>query len=98
MGQRQEIPMEGALVARIPLPNPDDPDVDPHARTLLQAVHAAQPDVGLLNVHRALANHPVAMEQLLGLLTTVYFENSLPTARQRELPYLTSAVANNCFY
>jgi hypothetical protein len=28
----------------------------------------------------------------------VYFENSLPDAKTRELPYLTSAVANNCFY
>lgn len=57
-------------------------------------MHSAQPDVGLLNVHGALSNHPAAMEQLMGLLTTVYLENSLPTARQRELPYLTSAVAH----
>ncbi|WP_157646926.1 hypothetical protein [Actinomycetospora chiangmaiensis] len=85
-------------MARVPLNDPDDPGLDPHAKALLEAVHAAQPDVGLLNVHRALSNHPVAMEQFMALATTVYFDNSLPTARMRELPYLTSAMANNCFY
>ena len=85
-------------VARVPLWNPDDEGIDPHAKALLEAVKDAQPDVGLLNVHRAMANHPTAMEQFFALATTVYFENSLPTARLKELPYLTSAVANNCFY
>jgi hypothetical protein len=85
-------------MARIPLWNPDDPEVDPHAKALLESVENAQPEVGVLNVHRALANHPQAMEQLFTFLETVYFQNSLPTTRQRELPYLTSAVANNCFY
>ena len=85
-------------MARIPLVDPDDPGVDPHAKALLDAVRDAQPDVGLLNVHRAMANHPVAMERFFALAQTVYIENSLPTARMRELPYLTSAVANDCFY
>jgi len=85
-------------VARIPLPDPDDPGLDPHAKALLEGARDAQPEVGLLNVHRALANHPKAMEQFFALAETVYFDNSLPTARMKELPYLTSAVANNCFY
>ena len=85
-------------MARIPLRDPDDPDIDPHAKTLLEGARDAQPDVGLLNVHRALANHPKAMEQFFALATTVYFENSLPTPRMKELPYLTSAIANSCFY
>ena len=85
-------------MARIPLQDPDDPDIDPHAKALLEATRSAQPEVGLLNVHRALANHPKAMEQFFALAQTVYFDNSLPTPRMRELPYLTSAVANNCFY
>ncbi|GAA4727739.1 hypothetical protein [Actinomycetospora chibensis] len=85
-------------MARIPLHDPDDPGLDPHAKALLESVKDAQPDVGLLNVHRAMANHPVAMEQFFALAQTVYLQNSLPTDRMRELPYLTSAVANNCFY
>lgn len=49
-------------MARIPLQDPDDPNIDPHARALLEATRDAQPEVGLLNVHRALANHPKAIE------------------------------------
>ena len=85
-------------MARIPLQDPDDPDIDPHAKALLESVKDAQPEIGVLNVHRAMANHPKAMEQFFALAMTVYMDNSLPTARLRELPYLTSAVANNCFY
>jgi hypothetical protein len=85
-------------VARIPLHDPDDPGLDPKAKALLEAVKDAQPDVGLLNVHRALANHPDAMEKFFAFAETVYFQNSLPSDRMRELPYLTSAIANNCFY
>lgn len=85
-------------MARIPLQDPDDPNVDPKAKALLESVRNAQPKIGVLNVHRAMANHPEAMEHIFALLDTAYFSNSLPTARQRELPYLTSALANNCFY
>ena len=85
-------------MARIPLQDPDDPNIDPKAKALLEGVRDAQPEVGILNVHRALANHPEAMEPLFALLDKAYFSNSLPDARQRELPYLTSALANNCFY
>jgi hypothetical protein len=85
-------------MARIPLQDPNDPNIDPKAKRLLESVRDAQPEIGALNVHRAIANHPEAMEQLFALLDTVYFSNSLPTQRQRELPYLTSALANSCFY
>ena len=59
-------------------------------------VHMA--DVGVLNVHKALANHPAALQKFMEFAQVVYFENSMPDAKTRELPYLTSAVANNCFY
>jgi hypothetical protein len=85
-------------MARIPLQDLDDPNITPEARALLASVRNAQPEIGALNVHRAIANHPKAMEQLFALLDTAYFQNSLPTERQRELPYLTSALANSCFY
>jgi hypothetical protein len=52
----------------------------------------------VLNVHKALANHPAALQKFMEFAQVVYFENSLPDAKTRELPYLTSAVANNCFY
>ena len=85
-------------MARVPLVNHHHPDVDPLAKAILQAAEDAQPDVGVLNVHKALANHPVAMQKFMEFAAVVYFENSLPDPITRELPYLTSAVANNCFY
>ena len=85
-------------MARIPLPDPDDPGADPEARAALAALRERRQMPALRNVQRAMANHPQAMEQFYALADTVYFRNSLPTARLRELPYLTSAVANQCFY
>lgn len=85
-------------VARIPLIDPDDPNADPLARELLGAYAAAQPDSGALNVQKALANHPVVMQKLFELVDVAYFNNSLSDPKLRELPYLTSAIANNCFY
>ena len=85
-------------MARIPLVDHHDPDADALARALLQAAEAAQPDVGVLNVHRALANHPVALQKFMEFAAVVYFDNSIDDPILRELPYLTSAVANNCFY
>ncbi|RZT83555.1 hypothetical protein EV383_0362 [Pseudonocardia sediminis] len=85
-------------MARIPLVAPDDPDVDPAATALLQAASKARPGAGVLNVYKALANHPAALQKFLEFANVVYFENSMPDAKTRELPYLTSAVANNCFY
>lgn len=83
-------------MARIPLIRSDDPGVDPKAAALLQSVEGAQ-DVGVLNVHRALANHPDMMEAFFALASVAYIDNDLnPT--QRELAYYTSAVANTCFY
>jgi alkylhydroperoxidase family enzyme len=83
-------------MARIPLVHADDPGVDPKAAAILTAVEGAQ-DVPVLNVHRALANHPDAMEAFFNFAGIVYFENSLNPV-QRELAYLTSAVTNDCFY
>ena len=85
-------------MARIPLVDHHDPNTDPLAKALLQGAEEAQPDVGVLNVHRALANHPEALQKFMEFATVVYFDDSLPDPKTRELPYLTSAVANNCFY
>lgn len=83
-------------MARIPLVHWDDPDVDPKAAAILRDVEGAQ-EVGVLNVHRALANHPDLMEAIFTLGGVAYFNNGLNPV-QRELAYYTSAVANDCFY
>ena len=83
-------------MARIPLIDHHRDDTDPKARALLRAADGQW--YGALNVHRAMANHPDAMEKLFELMSIVYLDNSLPDSRTRELPYLTSAIANNCFY
>lgn len=83
-------------MARIPLIDVDDPTADPRATALLESVRGAQ-DVGILNVHRALANHPELMEKFFAMAQVAYFDNSL-TSIQSELAYYTSAVANECFY
>ena len=49
------------------------------------------------NVTRALAQHPAALEALFRLSQVGYSSGSLPPV-ERELAYLTTSVANNCFY
>jgi hypothetical protein len=84
-------------VARIPLPDPDDFDVDP-------ATHQALVDwqdptsSGVVrvvpNVIRAMANHPGLMRNR-GI---VYGNEARITPVQRELAYLSASVANHCHY
>lgn len=85
-------------MARIPLHDPDDPACDPEARAALEQLRAQRGLTSFRNTHRAMANHPEAMERFYALADTVYYKNSLPTERLRELPTITSAMANNCFY
>lgn len=83
-------------MARVPLITAQDPGVDPKAAALLTAVEDAQ-SVGVLNVHRALANHPDIMETFFALANVAYFNNHLNPV-QGELAYLTAAVQNDCHY
>lgn len=80
---------------RLPLVDPDDPDTDPHARALLGEVQRLRGRV--LNVYRALANHPDVLDGVLRFGSAAYFRNSL-TPAQRELAYLGASVANDCHY
>jgi hypothetical protein len=82
-------------VARVPLVDVDDPNADPDAVELLRSLEDA--DQEILNVHRAMANHPELMGKLFNLAGSAYFGGSL-NDRQRELPYLTSAITIQCFY
>lgn len=83
-------------MARIPLIDPDDPGTDPETRRVLESSVSSEghgpPE--LLNVLRALANHPQLLEGLSSMAAAV--EELSPA--QKELAYLTAALTNNCFY
>lgn len=82
-------------MSRIPLVDPDDPDVDPRARAIL---HGARAAIGRdFNVYLAVANHPEIFEGFTHLGTAAYFAGSLDP-RTRELAYLTASVVNDCHY
>jgi alkylhydroperoxidase family enzyme len=80
-------------VARIPLVDPGDANLDPAAREVLEALTGSA--LGVPNVLRAMANHPVALRE--GAMVS-YRPGSLITPRQRELAYLTASVVNSCHY
>lgn len=82
-------------MARIPLVDMEDPDADPAAVALLRGIQEAGREVR--NVHRAMANHPDLLGKLLDMASAASYRGSL-NERQRELPYLTSAIAIECFY
>ena len=82
-------------MARIPLLDPDDPQVDPKAAALMGAVHEQYGTT--YNVIRGLANHPDAMEAFFALQGEVYASKRL-TPAQTEIAYYTAAVANSCHY
>ena len=87
---------------RLPLVDLDDPDADPKARELLGLVRAGLAHSETLpwtdiNVYRAMANHPDALEGILTFGGRVYQGGSL-TPAQRELAYLGASVANDCHY
>lgn len=84
-------------MARIPLVDRNDPDVDPKAAGALLASTRSRNRAIDPNVYRAMANHPDALRQFVAFGSAVYFENSM-TPAQRELAYLGASVANDCHY
>jgi alkylhydroperoxidase family enzyme len=88
-------------VTRIPLVDPNDPDLDPAVRRLFAATFARAEALGatplIHNVTRALANHPAALRAIGELSRVGYIDGLLPKA-ERELAYLTTSVANSCHY
>jgi alkylhydroperoxidase family enzyme len=89
-------------MARLPLVDPDDPGADPTAAALLGLVRASLERSDAvpwrdINVYRAMANHPAALEAILGLGQATYRGGSLSPAHQ-ELAYLGASVANDCHY
>jgi alkylhydroperoxidase family enzyme len=80
-------------VARIPLVDPGDANLDPTTREILAGVTGSA--LGVPNVLRAMANHPGALH---AGAQVAYRPGSLITAAQRELAYLTASVVNSCHY
>lgn len=79
---------------RIPLVDPDDPSTDPEVAQSLRERAEAGRD---FNVYKALANHPAVMAALLEFGPVVYSRNSLEPG-ERELAFLATSVANDCYY
>lgn len=83
-------------MARIPLVREDDEAAEPaEGRALI----AAMKERGrLVNLYRALANHPAALQAFGALGGVVYGRGSSLTRKQAELAYTTATVVNNCYY
>jgi hypothetical protein len=82
-------------VARIPLVDPDDPNLDPAVRDILAAWRQSGRAGSVPNVIRAMANHPGLLG---GFGPYLYGPNLRITPAQRELAYLTASVINSCHY
>lgn len=80
---------------RLPVKTSDDADLDPTTAAILGGVR--EENGHDVNVYGALANHPAVLMSMAQLSEVVYFGNSLPPA-ERELTYLATSVANECFY
>ena len=80
-------------VARIPLVDPEDSNLDPAVKEVLGAYGGMA--LGVPNVIRALANRPGLLG---GFGNVVYTPAALITPSQRELAYLTASAANSCHY
>lgn len=83
-------------MARIPILDENDPDLDPQVRAAL--LEAGQSRGRLINVYRALANRPAALRAMTGLLQTAYRKDSTLEPQHAELAYITATTVNNCFY
>ena len=87
-------------MARIPLVDLTDPNLDPELRKRLSASPVIQglglSPGGAPNVIRAMANHPDSL-RTAGFIAG-YHPSSVITPLHRELAYLTASVLNNCHY
>lgn len=83
-------------MARIPLLQEDDPTTPAETRELLHATKGSRGR--LVNLYRALANHPAALQAFTTLGATVYGRNSSLSRQYAELAYTTATVVNHCYY
>ncbi|GAC1416064.1 MAG: hypothetical protein NVSMB5_05950 [Candidatus Velthaea sp.] len=88
-------------MARIPLRHEDDPTTDP---AILEALErATSTGFPALNVFRAIANKPQALDGFMALVMSIYntgagADFSTLSQKETELAYTAASVANNCFY
>ena len=83
-------------MARIPLPDENDPAVPGEARTFLNDFK--QKHGRVLNVARAMANSPESAKVFYELVSTAYQGNTNLQPKHAELAYFTATVVNRCFY
>ena len=83
-------------MARIPILDENDPAILESAKSALESASQARGKV--LNVHRALANRPEALDAFTAFVQTVYRGNSTLDPKHGELAYITATAVNNCFY
>ena len=79
---------------RIPILHEDDPNTPEEAREVLREIKEKRGVV--LNVYRALANHPALAANLVGFYATARSGGLTPA--ECELAYTSASVANSCFY
>ena len=82
-------------MARIPLLDPDDPDISDEARAVLQVGAGSSAPVS--NIFRVMANNPALAVAFSGFVSAFY-RNGLLTPKERELAYTTASTVNQCFY
>ncbi|MDQ1432494.1 MAG: hypothetical protein QOF40_3096 [Actinomycetota bacterium] len=82
---------------RIPLVDPDDPDLSPEVREMVERFGGAEGFGSLPNVMRAVANHAGAA-RIVAEAGAVLYGSGTITPAQRELAYLTASVTNSCHY
>lgn len=83
-------------MARIPILDEHDPELDDETRAALFEAGAARGR--LVNFNRALANRPRVLRAMTGLLQAAYRKDSSLAPHHGELAYLTATTTNNCFY
>lgn len=83
-------------MARIPLPDENDPAVPEKARVFLDQFKQTHGRV--LNVARAMSNSPESAKAFYELVSTAYQGNTNLQPKQAELAYFTATAVNNCFY
>jgi alkylhydroperoxidase family enzyme len=83
-------------MARIPLLDETDASLPAAALAALEAAGATRGRV--LNIHRAMANHPEALGAFMDLIQTVYRGRSTLAPKHGELAYLTATAVNDCFF
>jgi alkylhydroperoxidase family enzyme len=84
-------------MTRLPLVDPEDPNLSPDVRDVVDRFGGVGGFAGLPNIMRAVANHPGAARIVAEAGAVLYGSGTL-TPAQRELAYLTASTINDCHY